>query len=223
MLRKGTVYAIAAWIAVGAALVALAVRSTVAGKLWGVHYDVLFWDAAGSGHVSATLALCCYVLGLAAAIAGIWSAVSRLHGWPWLLALGVATGLLSWFGSSAQPSPKDEAAIVVAGRRVVRALEQYKADHGGYPNSLSKLTPRYLATIPDSGLVRQRRFYYAKRGAKDDRGPWFNGAKSFVGKDPYAMAVPFVPRGTIVYRPSGDYRGIHGRPIGGGWALTSKD
>lgn len=34
------------------------------------------------------------------------------------------------------------------GNRVVRALEQYKLDHGHFPSSLDLLTPRYVDQIP---------------------------------------------------------------------------
>jgi hypothetical protein len=34
------------------------------------------------------------------------------------------------------------------GNRIVRALEQYHADRGRYPNSLTDLSPKYLREIP---------------------------------------------------------------------------
>ena len=52
------------------------------------------------------------------------------------------------------------------GNTIVIALEQYKNDHGQYPDQLSLLVPHYLSNIPDH-LVGDKKWEYELSSNKD--------------------------------------------------------
>ncbi|MBI2843104.1 MAG: hypothetical protein HYX78_06860 [Armatimonadetes bacterium] len=202
----------------------LLARVLVAGRLWNVGYDILFWDEAGKGYVSLPVAMVSYAVGAAAGISCVYGATRKLVGrrWVWIAMLPIS--VLPTLGLRHQPSDSCRQQVVNSGQRIIEALESYNEDRGRYPANLNQLTPTYLSALPSNGLVKSRRFYYTSKEDKaDDRGPWFSGAKKLIGKDEYVIAVPFVPGGTVIYRPTGDYADIEGTSIGGGWFHTNID
>lgn len=221
--RYKSVFGIFAWLALGAAMAAIVARSLVAGRLWNVRYD-MFYGQSGPGFVPFGLAALCLLLSVVAFVVGLAAVVVRPRGWYLILIVGLATTVVAFRGAGSGLSDSDIKRIAAAGNRVVGAIEHYKKDKGKYPSKLSDLTPRYLPAIPKTGLSSERQFYYMRRGSSEEG--WSLEAsltKSLMGSEPYVVTVMLIPQGTIVYRPSGDYRDIEGHPIGGGWAVTSRD
>jgi hypothetical protein len=206
------------------AAIAFFARGPLADRLWNIRFDILFWDAAGNGLVPLMFGVLSFCLAAAAVIACLWRAVRRggRNRLVWVALIPVAA--LPGLGIRAQPSRHDFIEAASRGQGIVRALQQYRNDKGSYPERLGVLVPHYLRAIPDSGLGPSRRFFYAKKGSPTvDRGDWFNGADKLMGRDLYALAVPFVPGGTLVYRPSGNYSDLNGHSVAGVWFHTGRD
>lgn len=204
-------------------------RFPMAGRIIGVRYDILYWDEIGNGHILSWFALGGYLVAATGTIGSLFTLVRALFGRPglWLSLACLPLVMLPAVGVRRQPTIKDFPKVTKAGNLIVSALEDYHANTGYYPSRLSQLAPGYLPSIPNAGLVRHRPFYYAKRGDNSlQPGPWFPWPKhalKMMGNDPYVIAVPFVPVGTVLYRPSGQYRNVRGRPIGHGWAISPID
>jgi len=125
-------------IALAAVPLLLLTRWAIAGQVWGVRVDVLYWEEAGHGFVPLPFAL----LSVAAAVvivAGFLVQAKRAwhHRWFWL---GVALlGMLPAVGMQSSPSRAEMAAAARAGTRLVAAIERYRDHEGRYPESLAHL------------------------------------------------------------------------------------
>ncbi len=222
--RYKLVFGIFAWLALGAAIAAIVARSLVAGRLWNVRYDWFYAREAGNGYAPVDLVLGCYALGALALVAAIVAIAVRPRGWYVLTVLGAAVAAVAWFGASTQQSDLDIRRVIGAGNHLVSAIERYKNDNGEYPAGLAELVPAYLPTIPKTGLTSQRQFYYMRRGSSENG--WSLEAsltKSLMGDEPFVVTVMLIPRGTIVYRPSGNYTDIEVTEALCGWAFTTRD
>jgi hypothetical protein len=91
--------------------------------------------------------------------------------------------------TTACPAPcdvegKEVGQLQTEGAPIVRALESYKAERGGYPENLAALVPQYLSNIPEK--LGNRRFFYNRHSANDytlrvasRNGGFYSGACTF--------------------------------------------
>lgn len=182
-----------------------------------VKYDVLFWDSRSGGYVPTAIALGAKLLSSSLALAALVMIVKdRTRRWAWSLCLPVS--VLSILSIS-MPSGHDLLRVINQGNRLVARIDSYHSKHGRYPSSL-----KAVRGVPQTGLARERRFYYATAQSKlDDQGQWFPGTRTYLGKSAYVICVPLVPGGTLVYRPNGDYSDLPGHAQRDGWYSTSRD
>ncbi len=71
---------------------------------------------------------------------------------------GILCGI--FLNNHSQNSAFNNAAI--NGERITTALRKYHSEHDAYPNSLKELVPKYLPSIPKTGLRRYPVFEYEK-------------------------------------------------------------
>lgn len=145
-----------------------------------------------------------------------------------LLIVFTPSSVLEVLGLKEPPIQRYISHAVQTGQPIIHALEQYKNDNGAYPDSLQQLVPKYLKRIPATGvpsrislLKYDRSFYYMKKGSKGPRRQLILAAAR--GDAPYAIVVPLVPSGTLIYRPTGDYSDLHSVRMHGKWAHTNQD
>lgn len=172
------------------------------------------------------LLLYSYILGSIACVACIYALVRKLGGkrWIWLLLLPIA--VMPLLGLHRSPSPSDVPVVIRNAEPLIQALDRYRRDQGKYPALLRDLTPGYLRAIPDTGLIEGRRFVYMRNDSKpaaDEDRKCLTLAVKDLDHNPYVLAVPMLPIGTLVYRPNGDYQNLPGRDVGKGWRWTSSD
>lgn len=189
-----------------------------AGKWLTVKYDVLFFNSLTYGYIPTITAVfgkfLCAVLTIMAIIALIWVRRYRI---AWLMVL-VLSILLS-ISIISHPRPQDFRMVIASGNSLVADIDSFQYRHGGYPAQLSE-----LENIPPTGLARERRFHYVSSASnKNDSRDWFTNTRAYLGKAKYVSCVPFVPRGTLVYRPNGDYSDLPGQTLADGWFHTSRD
>jgi hypothetical protein len=121
--------------------------------------------------------------------------------------------------STSTPSDRDLSKVIGQGNALVDKIESYHKRKGLYPASL-----KLIGNVPKTGLAKQRRFFYSTgQSLVDDKGPWFSGARAYLGKSPYVICVPLIPGGTLLYRPDGNYSDLPGHKMPSGWYRTSKD
>lgn len=214
-------------VALAACVGLVAARWLIAGRFWGVGYDFLgsqYEERSGEGCVTLGFLFLSYVLGGVACVACIYALARKLGGrrWIWLLLLPIA--VLPLLGFHHSPSASDVPVVIRNAQPLIKALDRYRRDQGSYPTSLQDLTPIYLERIPGTELTKGRRFYYVPNGAEIDKniGHLCRVVKD-PARDPYVLAVPMMPNGTLVYRPNGDYQNLPGRDVGNGWRWTSVD
>ncbi len=220
------------WVTVAilvACLGLFAARWLVAGRLWGVRYDFLaswFDGPAGNGFVDWGFVFWSYLVGTLGCSACVYALVRRLGGirWIWILATPIA--VLPLLGFQRSPSRLDVPVVIRNAEPLTNALDTYRQDHGAYPLGLDDLVTEYIEAVPDTGLIRGRRFVYIRKGAKptseDDMRHLARSTRELNG-NAYVLAVPMVPAGTLVYRPNDDYRDLPGREAGNGWRWTYID
>jgi len=51
-----------------------------------------------------------------------------------------------WLPNPAPLPPRE--VVTIPGGQILAALEQYRSDHGRYPNTLEKLVPKYVKEVP---------------------------------------------------------------------------
>ena len=56
--------------------------------------------------------------------------------------------------------------VVLRGQPIIDALDKWHEDKGGYPASLPEIVPRYLGTIPGTGIAGYPDFQYKQLGAE---------------------------------------------------------
>lgn len=114
---------------------------------------------------------------LIAGCAWVCRAVSRARdgrAWPWdvrllvvaNVSLPLAYAALHWLGP-----PLERAAVarvVTRGEPLVAAIKRYESEHGEPPFCLAELVPRYLESLPSTGLRGGPEFAYARYEARPD-------------------------------------------------------
>ncbi|MBN1459086.1 MAG: hypothetical protein JXA57_06090, partial [Armatimonadetes bacterium] len=219
------------WSLVGVVyLVAVALRITQTGRVWGAPADLL--SEGGSLGLGATLVT--WTAGVAT-LAVSWdsfrTATRTAHhrGGFRLAALLFAMAGIFLLGSVRYlPGPGAVRNVVARSQTLIAALEAYEGEHGHYPESLDELVPHYLPEIPNTGYGVRREFhYYRAETSPASTNPQIRHAdgRLWVGAAPYALVVEFVPSGTLVYRPTHDYSDLYrSRRIGdSGWGATAID
>ena len=100
-------------------------------------------------------------------------------------------------------SAEDGAAQMGRSLRVAFALAAYRSDHGGYPEALDQLLPKYSREIPDDLFSGKALIYRPSQdgyllysvgfNGKDDSGRWYDDEPA--GDDP---SIPMPPRAVKV-------------------------
>lgn len=78
----------------------------------------------------------------------VWRAGYRVGG----IGLLLCGATLAWCVVTAPLARLCGSSVAEDGAPLVRALEAYRTDHGGYPSSLDQLIPRFMATVPTTSL-----------------------------------------------------------------------
>lgn len=182
-----------------------------------VRYDILFWDSHANGYAPTEVALGAKFLAFALFVATlVFAGHDKTKRLPWLLIAGVSAMA---FLSITRPQQSDVDKVIDNGQVLVQQIETYHKAHGKYPDRLSE-----IPNAAKSGLAEGRRFFYASATSRqDDGGPWFEHARSYLGNASYVICVPFVPGGTLVYRPIVGYSDLPGYPERYGWYHTTRD
>lgn len=141
----------------------------------------------------------------------------RIDAWMGIpVVLGLALLMPFWFHHL--PKASDAPRAASRGESLIRAVEQYRQDHGSLPATLDELRPRYLDYVPYPGTYSDRPYVLRRPDVESDR-MWTAGC-------PYAITVDLAPAGTLVYRRSHEYGDLStkagGRPIGR-WYLSYID
>ncbi len=206
-----------------------AARWLVAGRLWGVRWDFLaswFDGPAGRGFVDWGFVFWSYLAGIFGCSACIYALARRLGGVRWMWVLAIPLAVMPLLGLQRSPSKWDVPVVIRNAEPLILALGKYRQDHGAYPLALGDLVPEHIKAIPDTGLIQGRRFVYIRKDAKptseDDLRHLTRTTRKLAGNT-YALAVPLIPAGTLVYRPNGDYQDLPGRDAGKGWRWTGID
>lgn len=180
-----------------------------------VRYDILFWHSHGNGYAPTEIALGAKLLAAALVIGGLAGVIgSRPQRAVWALIM-----LLSALAFISISRPSDYHGVISQGNKLIGHITSFHNKKHRFPYSLNE-----LEDVPQTGLASDRRFYYASDSSKqDDKGAWFHGAKRYLGKASFVICVPFVPGGTLVYRPDGDYSDLPGNAEPDGWFHTTVD
>ncbi len=208
---------------------AFAVRVVIAGKAWGAPADILAKDGA----MGPDAILLNWLAGVFAAGNGCYALVTarkpgRFRAWflisgPALMGIGV----LPFMGMRSILSPDAPREIASRARPVVQALAAYQSHHGEYPASIGELVPRYLPHVPSMGYgnLRELQYYRAASPPKAMGSRTDSHWQAWVGDEPFALVVTRLPRGTLIYRPSGRYDDLPGgkRILDTSWGSTWAD
>lgn len=205
------------WTAVALFVVAgFVIPRLEAGPVSIVRFDMLMLAPTGNGYASASTAMLAKFAFAVLVLVAVVGLLTNRRLWPAWLLIGVVSGLGY---VSVRLAPLDLNLVVKRGNELVRSIESFHSEHGRYPQFLHE-----LARVPDTGLHPGRRFcYVSKESSKDDRSDWFPSARRYLGQAPYVICVPLVPRGTLVYRPDGNYSDLPESERYGRWLHTYID
>lgn len=185
-----------------------------------VKYDVLLIHSRGDGYAPTYVGMLAKLIALCLAVSAAYSAIKYKSGYP-AAALLIAGSAAAFLTISHHPTNEDIINAAERGNILVEQIDSYYAKNGRYPDSLND-----LPSVPTTGLVKERRFYYVSAESKnDDSGPWFPRTRPYLDDSPYIICVPLVPGGTLFYRPEIKYCDIQmeNKPSHGGWYKTNED
>ncbi|MHB0913332.1 MAG: hypothetical protein ACYC2Y_07795 [Armatimonadota bacterium] len=180
-----------------------------------VKYDPYLKDS-GWGYLSTSAAHYTRVASFALALLAIPLAFGDRKRWyAWAAVTTVA--FLS-FGLVRIVGEGDYLQATRHGQSLADNIVNFRDMNDRLPNSLEE-----LPYVPETGLKRGDRFYLIIRGRplEDYPRPW--RIPVLLGREEYAIAAPLMPNGTILYRPSGNYKDLKsiGRSIGEGWFILN--
>jgi hypothetical protein len=205
------------WIAIAVFLAAaLVVPRLEAGPVAVVKFDLWMISAIGNGYASPSTAILAKFISAVLVVSAFVGLLTNRRLWLTWIALVVISGLGY---ASIQLAPPDLNPVVKRGNELVRSIEAFRSQNGRYPLALSD-----LKSVPETGLARERRFCYVCRTSPDDdRAHWLPSTRQYLGKADYVICVSLAVRGTLAYRPNGDYSDLPEARRYGDWFHTSRD